>query len=63
MMGAFTGHVGIDHVDGGLVITVENHMPFRRESQLSHDGMKALGMLGRGKSCHEFSLGRAGGSD
>ena len=60
---AFGGDLGVDHVDGRLVVGVEDSGAFWRETQLSHDGVKVLGMLGGGDSSHEFSFSGACGSD
>ena len=60
---AFGGDLGVDHVDGRLVVGVEDSRAFGRKTQLCHDSAKVFGMLGGGNSSHEFSFSGACGSD
>ena len=59
----FSRHAGVDHVDGRLVITVENRRATGRKSQLSHDRAQVFCVLSSSDGRKEFSFGRAGGGD
>jgi len=63
MTRTLSGNTSVDHVDGGLVVTMQWCRFTWREPQLLHDGTKAARMFSSGDSSKEFRFSGAGGSD
>jgi hypothetical protein len=59
--GAFGGARGIDHVDGGLVVFVEDGRSSLGKTKFVWDGTKVLGNFGGTDGSNELSFGGAGG--
>jgi hypothetical protein len=59
--GAFGRAGGVDHVDGGLVVFMEDRRAGLGEAKFVEDGTKVLGDFGGIDSSDEFGFGGAGG--
>jgi hypothetical protein len=57
---ALGGAGGVDHVDGGLVVFVEDRRASRRESEFAKHGAEVLGDFGSIDGGDEFGFGGAG---
>ena len=55
--------LGVNHVDGGLVVHVDGGWSLWREAQFSKDGSEVLDLLGSSNSSKELCFSRTGGSD
>lgn len=61
MTGAFGRDAGVDHIDGGLIITIERCWRKLGKPEFGEDGAKIASLLGSGYSSVKFGLGGAGG--
>ena len=55
--------LGVNHVDGGLIVHVNGGWSLWREAQFSEDGSEVLDLLGSSNSSKELCFSRTGGSD
>lgn len=63
MARALGGNLGINHINGRLVVTIDGSGCGRSKAKFGQDRPKVLGMLGSKDSSHEFGFCGTGSSD